>query len=76
MRIGNMTINTDSMTLEELSTVSAELRRICLRRAAMQDYEERMRALIEEARNDGFVFGVDYPGELRAKEVEVYDERR
>lgn len=75
MRIGNMTINTDSMTLEELSTVSAELRRICVRRAAMQDYEERMRMLIEEAQKDGFVFSVDYPGALHAKEVEVYDER-
>lgn len=75
MRIGNMVIDTDSMTLEELSTISAELRRICTRRAALQDYEERMRALIEEARNDGFIFNVDYPGELRAKEVYAYDSK-
>jgi len=70
-----MTIDTDSMTLDELSTISAELRKICARRVAQQNYEERMRTLIEEARDDDFIFSVDYPGELHAKEVMAYDIR-
>lgn len=56
MRIGNVIIDTDVMCSEELTVLINELRNIRKRKLDKENFEQRMRSLIEEAHNEGFDF--------------------
>jgi len=56
MRIGNIILDTDSMTSKELTMIIKELRNIQTRKLKQEELAERMNALIEEAEKNQFAF--------------------
>lgn len=56
MRIGKVIIDTDIMTTQELRDIIAELRAICARKAKKEELQNRMAALLAEAKEEKFDF--------------------
>jgi hypothetical protein len=76
MRIGRTFIDTDNMSIEELTTVIKELRDIRKRKEQAHALEMRMNDLIVEAKDNGFTFIDNACGFVReVDDFTLYDER-
>jgi hypothetical protein len=76
MRIGKVMIDTDNMSIEELTTVIKELRDIRKRKEQAHALEMRMNDLIVEAKDNGFTFIDNACGFVReVDDFTLYDER-
>jgi hypothetical protein len=76
MRIGKIMIDTDSMSVEELTMVINELREIRKRKEQAQELQMKMNALILEAKEQGFTFIDNACGFVReVNDFTLYDER-
>lgn len=76
MRIGKALINTDEMTVEELTAIITELRDIRKRKEQANELRSRMNDLIAEARNNGFTFiDKDFGYVRELNDFELYDEK-
>ena len=76
MRIGKIMIDTDSMSIEELTMIITQLRNIRKRKEQAHALEMRMDDLILEAKDNGFTF-IDKSTccALVGQDFTVYDER-
>lgn len=76
MRIGRIMIDTDNMSIEELTMVIKELRNICKRKEQAHALEMKMNDLILEAKENGFTFIDKTCGFVReVDDCTLYDER-
>ena len=76
MRIGKVMIDTDSMSIDELTTVITELRKIRARKQMSLDFKTRMNDLIVEAKEHGFTFIDNACGFVReVDDFTMFDER-
>lgn len=76
MRIGRMIVDTDSMSIEELTDIINELRKIRQRRQEAKDALNTIRDAIFKAKENGFAFiDKDFGNVIEAKDIELYDER-
>jgi hypothetical protein len=76
MRIGKVMIDTDNMSIEELTTLITEFRKIRARKQMELDFKTRMNELILEAKEHGFTFIDDACGFVReVDDCTLYDER-
>ena len=76
MRIGRTFIDTDNMSIEELTMVIKELRDIRKRKEQAHALEMRMNDLIVEAKDNGFTFIDNACGFVReVDDFTLYDER-
>lgn len=75
MRIGNIILDTDNMTYEEVDILVKELRDIRKRKGEARDCMNRMKYAVEESSNHGFRYVNRYTGEIfNEKDWDVYDE--
>lgn len=76
MRIGRMMVDTDEMTIDELTILINDLRRIRKRKQQVADFINRMDATIREAKEEGLVFlDKDYGNVLEEGDYVLFDER-
>jgi len=76
MRIGKVMIDTDNMSIEELTTLITEFRKIRTRKQMELDFKTRMNELILEAKEHGFTFIDNACGFVReVDDCTLYDER-
>ena len=76
MRIGKIMIDTDNMSIEELTTLITEFRKIRTRKQMELDFKTRMNDLIVEAKEHGFTFIDNACGFVReVDDFTMYDER-
>lgn len=76
MRIGKIMIDTDSMSIEELTMVINELRETRKRKEQARELQMKMNALILEAKEQGFTFIDNACGFVReVDDFTLYDER-
>lgn len=76
MRIGKIMIDTDSMSVEELTMVINELRETRKRKEQAQELQMKMNALILKAKEQGFSFIDNACGFVReVNDFTLYDER-
>lgn len=76
MRIGKIMIDTDSMSIEELTMVINELRETRKRKEQAQELRMKMNALILEAKEQGFTFIDNACGFVReVDDFTMFDER-
>lgn len=76
MRIGRIMIDTDNMTVEELTVIINDLRAIRKRKAEKESFENEMKLLILRAKENGFTFlDKDYGNVWQENDFEVFDER-
>lgn len=76
MRIGKIMIDTDNMSIEELTMVINELRETRKRKEQAQELQMKMNALILEAKEQGFSFIDNACGFVReVDDFTLYDER-
>lgn len=76
MRIGKIMIDTDSMSVEELTTLIAEFRKIRARKQIEFGLKTQMNDLILEAKEQGFTFIDNACGCVReVDDFTLYDER-
>jgi len=76
MRIGKIMIDTDSMSIEELTTLIVEFRKIRARKQMELDLTTKMNDLILEAKEQGFTFIDKACGFVReVDDFTLYDER-
>lgn len=75
MRIGNMILDTDSMTLTEINQLIGKLKEVRNRKDQAHDCRLRMKNVVEEAQERGFCYVNHYTGELfKVNDWWVYDE--
>ena len=75
MRIGKIMIDTDNMSIEELTTLIVEFRKIRARKQAELDLTTKMNDLILEAKEKGFTFIDKACGFVReVDDFTLYDE--
>ena len=76
MKIGPATIDTNSMTLEEIETLIKELRRIRERRNNARTRMNQFSSMLEAMKEEGFGFCDKYTGEvLNADNFLIYDDK-
>ncbi len=76
MRIGRMIIDTDNMSIEDMTTVIREMRAIRARKLKAEELKNRMLELIADAKQNGFTFiDKDFGQVWTGNDVELYDER-
>lgn len=76
MRIGRMMVDTDEMTIDELTILINDLRKIRARKQQIADFINRMDATIREAKEEGLVFlDKDYGNVLEEGDYVLFDER-
>lgn len=76
MRIGKFVIDTDDMTVDELTTIIVEFRKIRTRKMRKEELQEKMNSLISEAQQDGFLFIDNTCGFVREPDdFDIMDER-
>lgn len=76
MRIGKIVIDTDDMTVDELTTIIVEFRKIRARKMRKEELQEKMNSLISEAQQDGFLFIDNACGFVREpNDFDIMDER-
>ena len=76
MRIGKIMIDTDDMTVDELTTIIVEFRKIRARKMRKEELQEKMNSLISEAQQDGFLFIDNTCGFVREpNDFDIMDER-
>ena len=76
MRIGRTIIDTDNMSIEDMTTVIREMRAIRARKLKAEELKSRMLELIDDAKANGFTFiDKDFGQVWTGNDVELYDER-
>ena len=76
MRIGRIIIDTDNMSIEDMTTVIHEMRAIRARKLKAEELKNRMLELIADAKQNGFTFiDKDFGQVWTGNDVELYDER-
>ena len=76
MRIGRIIIDTDNMSIEDMTTVIREMRLIRARKLKAEELKTRMLELIADAKENGFSFiDKDFGQVWSGNDVELYDER-
>lgn len=76
MRIGRIIIDTDNMSIEDMTTVIREMRAIRARKLKAEELKSRMLELIDDAKANGFTFiDKDFGQVWTGNDVELYDER-
>ena len=76
MRIGKCVIDTDDMTVDELTAIIVEFRKIRARKMRKEELQEKMNSLISEAQEDGFLFIDNTCGFVREPDdFNIMDER-
>lgn len=74
MKIGNVTINTEDMSLEDLDALVKEAKRVRSRKYNAREYFCRFEDLLSEVKDRGYALCDRYTGEvLKAKDWVVYD---
>lgn len=69
-------IDTDDMTVDELTTIIVEFRKIRARKMRKEELQEKMNSLISEAQEDGFLFIDNTCGFVREpNDFDIMDER-
>jgi len=75
MRIGNVILDTDNMSYEDVDQLVQELREIRKRKGEARDCKFRMKNAVEESQEHGFRYINRYTGEIfDEKDWFVYDE--
>lgn len=69
MRIGNIVIDTDAMSTQELKVVIGELRAAYARKLKQEQLNDRMNALLAEAAENKFAFVDDETGRIWDKKA-------
>ena len=76
MRVGRHIIDTDNMTIEELSTLINALKEIRARKGKKETYLSAITNLITDARDEGFALvDKDFGNIIRVEDLVIYDER-
>lgn len=76
MRIGNITIDTDEMSVEELDALIKEAKRIRSRKNGAREFYGGFEDLLSGARERGYILCSRFTGEiLSASDWGVYDEQ-
>lgn len=73
MRIGNVIIDTDNMTADEVSTIIRELREIRSRKIEQESLINGMKELLQRAADNNFYFTADF-NVLRPSEIQIWEE--
>lgn len=74
LRMGRVIIDTREWTLEDYEAVISDLRKERARKAKAADLQNRMTALIEEAKENNFDFiDKDFGNVIRPEDLELYD---
>lgn len=74
MRIRNLTIDTNDLTIEEIDSFIKELRKTRERKGEARTRHQSLYALVENMKEDRFVFCSKHTGEiLNPKDWVVYD---
>jgi hypothetical protein len=74
MRIGNVILDTDNMSIDEISGLIKELRNIRDRKAHERNLKEALTNLLNDAHENKFDFVMAQTGEvLRAEDIVVWD---
>ena len=69
-------IDTDDMTVDELTTIIVEFRKIRARKMRKEELQEKMNSLISEAQQEGFLFIDNTCGFVREpNDFDIMDER-
>jgi hypothetical protein len=77
MRIGNVIIDTDNMTYNEVDQLVQELRAIRKRKSEASACRHRMKDAVEQSKEYGFRYVNRYTGEIfNADDWWVYDEEQ
>lgn len=77
MRIGNVILDTDNMTYEEVDILVKELRDIRKRKGEARDCKWRMKNAVEKSQEEGFRYINRYTGEIfNPNDWWVYDEEQ
>jgi len=75
MRIGNVILDTDNMSYDEINVLICELREIRKRKGEAHDCKLRIRNAVEESKEHGFRYVNRYTGEFfDATDWWVYDD--
>ena len=75
MRIGKVVIDTDSMSVEELNIIIDELRKVRKRKERMNHYLLTIHDLIENAKEEGFIFlNKDTRYFIGSEDLTIYDD--
>lgn len=74
MRIGRTIIDTDNMTIDEISTLINELREIRRRKQKAEELVSRMTELLADAKAEGFDFiDKDYGNVITPNDLSLYE---
>ena len=74
LRMGRVIIDTREWTLEDYEAVIRDLRKERARKAKAADLQNRMNALIEEAKENNFDFiDKDFGNVIRPEDLALYD---
>lgn len=77
MRIGNVILDTDNMTYDEVNQLVVELREIRKRKGQAKDCKVRLNNAVFDSREQGFRYVNRYTGEIfNADDWWVYDEEQ
>lgn len=76
VRIGPTLIDTDSMSVDDLTILIDEFRRIRTRKRRAEELAHQLEELIRDAKEEGFTFiEKDFGYLLTGKDYTVYDEQ-
>ena len=76
MRIGNVILDTDNMSVQDMDVLIKELKLIRERKGEARGYKQRLGTIIENMRDEGFTFCSKHTGEvLNANDYVVFDDR-
>ena len=74
MRIGRIMIDTDEMSVEELTTIINELHNIRHRRERKEQFSRSMTELLTKAANEGFTFyDKDFGQVIEGADLIIFD---
>lgn len=77
VRIGPTLIDTDSMSIDDLTVLIGEFRRIRARKQRAEELANQLKELVKDAKEEGFTFiEKDYGCLLTGSDYVVYDEQK
>ncbi len=77
VRIGATLIDTDSMSIDELTVLIDEFRRIRARKRRAEELANQLEELVKDAKEEGFTFiEKDFGYLLTGSDYVVYDEQK
>lgn len=75
MRIGRTIIDTDSMSIEELSILEHELHQIRRRKEKAEYLKKKMQELLAEAKENNFIFVDGHKCVIPEDDIDILDEQ-